>query len=203
MFHDSFPGRNVFLLGEEEARLVRDAYKFFIKNEVEEALSVYATAILKRYVEVAGIPREKEAAYVAAIYLAGRHPFSFPNSVSKEEFAEKFGLKASSLEWYTESITENLGLIKIYDYNRFPYYIDPESVIGAVLKAVVKSAVEEISVRTILGIEVMSEETVVEELVERLVDKLKIVPPVFKGEMHRVIRSMMREEIKKVGKKEH
>ncbi|MBS7287476.1 MAG: hypothetical protein KIH01_01675 [Candidatus Freyarchaeota archaeon] len=202
MFHDSFPGGNIFLLGEEETRLVRDAYKFFIKNEVEEALSVYATAILKRYVEAVGIPKEKEAAYVAAMYLAGRHPFSFPNSVSKEEFAERFGLKASSLEWYTESISEKLGFIKIYDYNRFPYYIDPESVIGAVLKSVVKSTVEEISVRMILGIEVMSEEDVVEELVERLVDKLKIVPPVFKGEMHRVIRNLMREELKKAGKRE-
>lgn len=203
MFYNSFPEKNVFLLGEEEAKLVKEAYKFFIKNNVEEALSVYASAILKRYVEAAGLPKEREAAYVAAIYLASRHPFSFPNPVSKEEFAEKFGLKASSLEWYSESISETLSIIKIYDYNRFPYYIDPESVIGAVIRSVVKSTVEEVGVRVVLGIEVMSEENIVEELVERLVDRLKIVPPVFKGEMYRIIRKLMKEELKKAGKKEY
>ncbi|MEM1659176.1 MAG: hypothetical protein QXK94_09100 [Candidatus Jordarchaeales archaeon] len=198
MFYNSFPGKNVFLLSEEEARLVKDAYKFFIKNDIEETLSIYAAALIKRYVKAAGVPREREAAYAAAIYLASRHPFSFPNPVSKEEFAERFGLKASSLEWYTESMVENLGIIKIYDYNRFPYYIDPESVIGAVIRSVVKSTVEELGVRALLGIEAISEEVVVEELVERLVDKLKIVPPVFKNEMYRVVRSIMREEMEKV-----
>ncbi len=201
MFYNSFPGKNFFLLSEEETNLVREAYKFFIKNDVEEVLSVYATAILKRYIKVAGLPKEREAAYAAAVYLASRHPFSFPNPVSKGEFAEKFGLKASSLEWYAENICENLEFIKIYDYNRFPYYIDPESVIGAVLKSVVRSTVEEVSVRTILGIEIMGEEAIVEGLVERLVDRLKIVPPVFKGEMHRVIRNLMKEEIEKMRKK--
>jgi len=198
VFYNYFSGRDVFALSEEEVELIKDAYKFFVKNDGEEALSVYAVTILKRYVEAAGLPKEREAAYTASIYLASRHPFSFPNHVSKGEFAERFRLKASSLEWYAETISERLGFIKIYDYNRFPYYIDPESVIGTVLCSVVKSTVEEIGVRTMLGIEVMNEDEVVEGLVERLVDRLKIVPPIFRREMHRVIRELMYREIEKL-----
>ncbi len=181
----------------EHLSLIKGAYKYYIKNDVRDALAFGAISLVNKYLQVAKLPKEEDAMFVAALYLVSRHPFSFANHTSKQEFAEQFGIKATSLDWYSENITEKLGFIRIYDYRHFPYYIDPEGIINSVILSVVRLTVEELMVRTVLGVETFNEDEAVDGIVDRLIDRLKIVPNVFKPEIRRLVSEYMGKEVKK------
>ncbi|MEX2706319.1 MAG: hypothetical protein ACTSSA_02920 [Candidatus Freyarchaeota archaeon] len=197
VYRDVLEGKFYETHRAEQLRLIREAYKFYVKNDVRDALAFGAVALIDRYLRVAKLPKEEDAMFVAALYLISRHPFSFANHTSKQEFAEQFGIKASSLEWYSENLAEKLGFIRIYDYRHFPYYIDPEGVINSVILSVVRLTVEELMIRTVLGVEVFDEDEAIDGIVDRLVDRLKIVPSVFKPEIRRLVSEYMSKEIKK------
>jgi len=197
VYRDVLEGKFYETHRAEQLRLIREAYKFYVKNDVRDALAFGAIALIDRYLRVAKLPKEEDAMFVAALYLISRHPFSFANHTSKQEFAEQFGIKASSLEWYSENLAEKLGFIRIYDYRHFPYYIDPEGVINSVILSVVRLTVEELMIRTVLGVEVFDEDEAIDGIVDRLVDRLKIVPSVFKPEIRRLVSEYMSKEIKK------
>ncbi|MGQ9721124.1 MAG: hypothetical protein ACUVXA_07360 [Candidatus Jordarchaeum sp.] len=181
----------------EHLRLIKEAYKYYVKNDVRDALAFGALSLINKYLQVAKLPKEEDAMFIAALYLISRHPFSFANHTSKQEFAEQFGIKATSLDWYSENITEKLGLIRIYDYRHFPYYIEPEGIINSVILSVVRLTVEELMVRTLLGVETFNEDEAIDGIVDRLVERLKIVPNVFKQEIRRIVSEYMSQEIKK------
>ena len=196
-YRDALEGNFLAVHGAEQLRLIKEAYKFYVKNDVRDVLAFGAVTLLNRYLRVAKLPKEDVAMFVAALYLVSRHPFSFANHTSKQEFAEQFGIKATSLEWYSENLADKLGFIRIYDYRHFPYYIDPEGVINSVILSVVRLTVEELAVRTLLGVETFEENEAIEGIVDRLVDRLKIVPSVFKPEIRRIVSEYMAKEIKK------
>lgn len=181
----------------EHLNLIKEAYKFYVKNDVRDALAFGAISLINKYLELAKLPKEEDAMFVAALYLISRHPFSFANHTSKQEFAEQFGIKATSLEWYSENLAEKLGFIRIYDYRHFPYYIDPEGVINSVILSVVRLTVDELMVRTVLGVETFTEDEAIDRIVDRLVERLKIVPNEFKPEIRRLVSEYISEEIKK------
>ena len=116
VYRDVLEGKFYETHRAEQLRLIREAYKFYVKNDVRDALAFGAVALIDRYLRVAKLPKEEDAMFVAALYLISRHPFSFANHTSKQEFAEQFGIKASSLEWYSENLAEKLGFIRIYDF---------------------------------------------------------------------------------------
>jgi hypothetical protein len=196
-YRDIQEGKFLAAQGAEQLRLIKEAYSFYVKNDFRDPLAFGAIALINRYLKVAKLPKEEDAMFAAAIYLVSRNPFSFANHTSKQEFAEQIGIKPASLEWYSENLAEKLGFIRIYDYRHFPYYIDPEGVINCVITSVVRQTVEELMVRTVLGVEIFNEVEATEAIVDRLVDRLKIVPNVFKPEIHRLVSEYMSEEIKK------
>ncbi|WXG41658.1 MAG: hypothetical protein WED07_12995 [Candidatus Freyarchaeum deiterrae] len=197
VYRDAQEGKFLAAQGAEQLRLVKEAYKFYVKKDFRDALAFGAIALINRYLKVAKLPKEEDAMFAAAIYLVSRNPFSFANHTSKQEFADQIGIKPASLEWYSENLSEKLGFIRIYDYRHFPYYIDPEGVINSVITSVVRQTVEELTVRTILGVEIFNEVEATDAIVDRLVDRLKIVPNVFKPEIRRLVSEYMIVEIKR------
>jgi hypothetical protein len=197
VYRDVQEGKFLAAQGAEQLRLVKEAYKFYVKNDFRDALAFGAIALINRYLKVAKLPKEEDALFAAAIYLVSRNPFSFANHTSKPEFAEQIGIKTASLEWYSDNLAKTLGFIKIKDYRHFPYYIDPEGVINSVITSVVRQTVEELMVRTVLGVEIFNKVEATDAIVDRLVDRLKIVPNVFKPEIQRLVSEYMNVEIKK------
>ena len=114
---------------------VRDAHEFFVENRIDERYLGVTLDLIRRYVSMEGTPREPDSLYAAALFMISRHPWSHPNPMTKNEFASRFRLKETSIDWYTDSIIEKLGFLKLHDSNQFPFYVDPIGTIAAGLLA--------------------------------------------------------------------
>ncbi|MHA1933906.1 MAG: hypothetical protein ACW97A_01375 [Candidatus Thorarchaeota archaeon] len=100
--------------------MVRDAHEYYIENRIDERYESMALDLIRRYVSQEGVPRELDSLFAAALYVVTRHPWSYPNPLTKTEFASKLRMKESSLEWHTDNITEKLGFATLRDKNQLP-----------------------------------------------------------------------------------
>jgi hypothetical protein len=168
-------------------KTVRDAYEFFKERKAKRYQSM-ALDLIRRYVIQEGIPRETDPLFGAALYIVTRHPWSYPNPLTKNEFAVKLLLPASSLEWYVDSIAEKLGFSTLRDSARLPYFMDPEGTIASVIDSVVKGSVSEKVVSSMVTGIVVPPEELTNEIVDRLCNVVKIVPPGFEQDLSSLVR---------------
>ena len=110
---------------------VKEAYKFYKDHGVKQTYAYYAIDIIIRYLIKLGSswPRERNVLYIAALYIASRHPFSHPNPNSRIEFARRFQIRTSSINWYVTRIVNELSFFKVYDTHSRPYFIDSSGII--------------------------------------------------------------------------
>ncbi len=157
-----------------------------------------ALDLVRRYVSQEGTPREVDPLFGAALYVVTRHPWSHPNPLTKTEFANRLRMKESSLEWYTDSIIEKLGFIILYDSSRNPFYVDPRGTILSVVDSIVMGSVGEEVVQGIVKGSVVSPNALADKIVDRLCSVVKVVPPTFEHELHRLVQRKIEEESKRL-----
>ncbi|MBS3794704.1 MAG: hypothetical protein KGY80_07395 [Candidatus Thorarchaeota archaeon] len=179
---------------QEVVQTIRDANEFFTESRVDERYGNMALDLIRRYVAEEGMPRELDPFFAAALYLVSRHPWSHPNPLTKNEFAGKFRMKESSLEWYTESIVEKLDFIILHDKNHLPFFIDSQGTICSVMDSIVKMSVGEAVVKSIVRGSPVSSHELTERIVDQLCDVVKIIPPAFQHELRSVVRNRIETE---------
>ncbi|MFX1296336.1 MAG: hypothetical protein ACFFD2_15975 [Promethearchaeota archaeon] len=174
---------------------VKEAYKFYKNNKVKQTYTFYAIDIIIRYLIKLGSswPRERNVLYIAALYIANRHPFSHPNHTSRYEFAKRFHIKTSSINWYVTRITQELNFFKLYDSHSRPYFIDSYGIIHVLSASISKSKVNEYFISHVALNEPIEKNIIVDDITAQLVDKLHLIPPIFRRELRRLIFSFIEE----------
>lgn len=174
---------------------VKEAYQFYIKNDVKEAYNFYAIDIIIRYLIRLGSswPRERNVLYIAALYVADRHPFSYPNPTSRYEFAKRFQIKTSSINWYVNRITDELKFFKLFDSHSRPYFIDSSGLIHVITASISQTRVNEYFIRQVALDEPIEENIIADDIIAQLVDKLRLIPPIFRRELRRLVLSFIDE----------
>lgn len=178
--------------------MVMDAHQFFAQNRIDETYQNMALDLIRRYISKEGKPRDADPFFGAALYMVTRHPWSHPNPLTKTEFASKLRMKESSLEWYTDSISEKLRFIVLHDRNQLPFFVDPQGTIAGVIDSVVKGSVGEGVVRSIVSGNAISPQILADKIVDRLCNVVSIVPSAFEQELHVIVSSMIERESKKL-----
>ncbi len=177
---------------------VRDAHEFFAEYNVDERYEFLALDLIRRYVFQEGLPRESEPFFGAALYMVIRHAWSYPNPLTKTEFANKLLLKESSLEWYTECIAEKLGFAVLRDKNHLPFFLDPQGTITSVINSVVRNSVGEEIVRSIVKGVFKAADALTEKIVDQLINVVKILPSAFEQELFNLVQRKIEEESEKL-----
>ena len=179
---------------EETIKFLKKAYEFFGKHSVKESYKIFALKVVAKYLTKAGSPRDQGALNAAVLYVVNRLPASYPNHGSKKEFAERFNLSESSLDWYVNSIIEQLGFFTLRDRKNFPYYVEKEGITFAVISSVVKVFVEESIVQGLAEIKPFDIKSIVDQISDMLISTLKIIPPVFRRDLAAKIEADLHEE---------
>jgi len=174
---------------------VKEAYKFYINNDVKKAYTFYAIDIIIRYLIKLGSswPRERTVLYIAALYIADRHPFSYPNPTSRYEYAKRFQIKSSSINWYVNRITEELKFLKLFDSHSRPYFIDSSGLIYVITASISQTQVNEYFIRKVALDEPVEENIIADDVIAQLVDKLRLIPSIFRRELRRLVMSLINE----------
>lgn len=178
--------------------MVLSAHEFYEEKKIEERYERMALDLVRRFVSQEGVPREEDPFYAAALYIVTRHPWSYPNPLTKSAFATKLVMKESSLEWYTESICEKLGFSVLHDSTQLPFFMDPKGTIASVVDSVVRSSVSEEVVSSIISRNVAAPEHLAEKIVDQLCNVVKIVPKVFQQELYNLVRRKIEVESKQL-----
>ncbi len=177
---------------------VRDAHEFYSENNIDERYELLALDLIRRYVSLEGVPRESEPFFGAALYMVTRHAWSYPNPLTKTEFANKLLLKESSLEWYTECIAEKLGFSILRDKNHLPFFLDPQDTISSVINSVVHNNVGEEIVRSIIKGSFVASDALAEKIVDQLLNVVKILPTAFEQELFNLVLRKIESESEKL-----
>ena len=178
--------------------MVMDAHQFFTQNRIDETYQNMALDLIRRYISKEGKPRDSDPFFGAALYMVTRHPWSHPNPLTKTEFASRLLMKESSLEWYTDSISEKLRFIVLHDRNQLPFFVDPQGTIAGVIDSVVKGSVGEGVVRSIVSGNAISPQILADKIVDRLCNVVSIVPSAFEQELHSIVTNVIERESKKL-----
>jgi hypothetical protein len=178
--------------------LVLNAHEYFKEKKIETRYEKMALDLVRRFVSQEGVPREEDPFFAAALYIVTRHPWSYPNPLTKSAFATKLVMKESSLEWYTESICEKLGFSVLHDNTQLPFFMDPNGTIASVVDSVVRTTVGEEVVSSIVNRNVSAPEYLAEKIVDQLCNVVKIVPTVFEQELYNLVRRKIEVESKQL-----
>jgi hypothetical protein len=193
-----FDDEHLAINPQEIVKVVRDAHEFYKENKIDERYESLALDLVRRFISREGVPREVDPFFGAALYIVTRHPWSHPNPLTKTEFASRLRMKESSLEWYTESITEKLSFNTLHDKAHLPFFMDPKGTIASVVDSIVGASVGEVVVRGIVAGSAPSYDKLAETIVDRLCNVVKIVPAVFEQEVHNLVRRKIEEESKRL-----
>jgi len=179
---------------QETIQFLKDAYEFFGNYAVKESYKIFAMKVIAKYITKAGFPRDQKTLNAAALYIVNRLPASYPNHSSKKEFADRLEISESSLDWYVNSIIEQLDFFTLRDRKNFPYYIEKDGITFAVISSVVKVFVEESIVQGLAEIKPFDIKNIVDQILDMLITTLRIVPPVFRRDLAIKIEADLQEE---------
>lgn len=172
--------------------------EFLEKKDVPEHFLTYVATILTRFLRYIPVPADHEACAVAALYVATRHPLSFPNVSTRESYSSKFDIKQSSIEWSLARIIETLGFITVRDTRHFPYYLDPKGVAVSVIKSLTKTKTLESLAVEMNGMRGEVEEVVDSVLVDAI-EEMNMLPEEFRGDLHKVVGDYVTKTREKYG----
>lgn len=178
--------------------MIRDAHQFFLQHKIDENYQTMALNLIRRYISQEGPPREPDPFFGAALYMVTRHPWSYPNPLTKTEFAMKLRMKETSLEWYTDSISDKLGFVVLHDKNQLPFFVDSQGTIASVITSVVRTSVGEEVVKSVVTNSALASFTLAQKIVDRLCNIVNIVPNAFERELQALVQRMIDEESEKL-----
>ncbi|MFX0169245.1 MAG: hypothetical protein ACFE89_07815 [Candidatus Hodarchaeota archaeon] len=180
---------------------LKQAYKIYKEKQVRQDLILPTLRILASHLGAQEVGREPEALYAAALYIAFRHPKTYPNLVPRSFFSQKdskntkrhpaetlfkkgFAAGDSSIDWYTKRVVEKLGIIVLYDERGLPYFLERTGPIYRLIDALA----EEIAVDAVLTSYIVNRrellEPILSGLLNRIFDTLRLLPKVFYNSLY-------------------
>ncbi len=186
---------------EVTATFLPEAYKLYTSKNVRPDLILPTLRILVAHLGTHGLGREPEALSAAALYIAFRHPNTYPNLVPRSYFAsygtkptkrtisiqlftKPFAAKDSSIDWYVKQITKRLKLIVLHDERGLPYFLEQKGPIYRLIDALA----EEAAVDAVLMSHVTNRQELIEPLLSGLLDRifntLKLLPKIFRSSLY-------------------
>ena len=190
---------NVITLNDKYIRkIIYEANHLYSKHDLDKNIIPIALDISIRFIKnsIPSEPREKNVLYCAAYFIAIRHPFSQPSYVTRDGFADQFNIKTTSLDWYINRILTELDFIRIHDLNQLPYFIDKTSLIHTVTISIIHSNLSESLINAVLNKKIPDVNILVDKIIGILIDRLKILPEVFKRSLRGLVLDTIRSEIK-------
>ena len=137
------------ILNEESKRIdeiTRKTIKFFADYKVEDenVQFRYLETILELdYDRVKSMLTNEKDFEKIVLYLMLNHPDQFPNYISLKEFADKYGIKQSKLEYYVDEIVENnIYPIKFFTLKPSPeiiYYFQEYGKVESMLRTITEN----------------------------------------------------------------
>ena len=180
---------------------LRQAYQLYVKKRVRQDLILPALRILATYTGTHGLVREPEALFAAALYIAFRHPNTYPNLVPRKYFSAQtlkrtkrqpteplfeisFNAKDSSIDWYVKQFVDKLGMISLYDERGLPYFLERTGPIYNLIDTLAEEAA--IDAVLISHVKYRPEllESIVSELLNRILNVLRLLPKVFRPSLY-------------------
>jgi hypothetical protein len=199
---DTFGNTDLFVWDnaspEETIECLKNAYDFFDEHSVKESYKIFALKIIAKYLTHVGFPRDQRALNASALYVVYRLPASYPNHMSKREFADRLNVTEKSLDWYSNSIVERLEFFTLRDKKNFPYYVERDGTVYAVITSVVKVFVEEAIVQGWVDIRPFDIKNIVSQILDMLINKLRIVPSAFRKDLAKKIEADLHDRFSSV-----
>lgn len=183
------------------AAFLRPAYRLFVSKQVRQDLILPALRMLAAYLASQGLDREPEALCAAALYIAFRHPNTYPNPVPRSYFAsdaqrrtkrhpaeplfdDPFKAKDTSIDWYAKRLVEKLSIIVLYDDRGLPYFLERNGPIYRLVEALTEEAATDAIVISHVADREELVEVVVNELLDRILNVLRLVPSIFRASLY-------------------
>ena len=190
---------NTIILNDEYIRnIIKEANKIYKNFNLDIDIIPVALDIIIRYIKktIPSEPREKNVLYLAAYYIVKRHPFAYPSYITRESFSIPFDIKTTSLDWYVNRILSDLNFIRIHDSQMKPYFIDRASLIFTVTHSIARSQLSEFLINAVINKKMHDVNIIVDDIVAILLDRLKILPEIFRRSVRTIVMDMTRAEIK-------
>lgn len=153
---------------------LRGAYHYYISREIVEKISARSLVIMSRYVALGGqINKETPA---AAAYIASRHPQSFPNMMTKGEFAAKMEVDVERMDKNVDDIAKKLNMIVLRDHKNYPYFLDRNGAIYSMIDGIVKEIGQEQIVYNTIGITRSNPSMIADTTIDIISTQLGLIP---------------------------
>lgn len=178
----------------QKREILKDAYHKYIKIGMSPEDALRATIMFYRFLKqykLKGIS-DKNAIMAAIAFITVRAPYTFPNDIPIQYYAKLFNVKGTSVEWFLKKIEKTLGIKRLHDLRHFPYFLDPNSVVYKVIENITHKIYQEEKIKNLLGIELFDEETVINKIIDELLNRLKIIPSVFRLSLYGLIEKIMK-----------
>lgn len=180
---------------------LKQAYQLYTSKQVRQDLILPSLRILANHLVAQEIGREPEALFAAAVYIAFRHPNTYPNLVPRSYFSaeasrtakripaeplfhQSFNVKDTSIDWYAKRIVEKLGIIVLYDERGLPYFLER---VGPIFR-LIDALAEEAAIDAVLASKISGRpdllEPIVRDLLNRIFNVLQILPKVFYNSLY-------------------
>jgi hypothetical protein len=183
------------------AIFLKQAYRLYTSKKVRQDLILPSLRILANHLGTQEIGREPEALFTAAIYIAFRHPNTYPNLVPRSYFSaeasqtakrrpaeplfhQSFNVKDTSIDWYAKRIVEKLDIIVLYDERGLPYFLERTGPIFRLIEALAEEASLDAVLTSKISGRPLLLEPIVRGLQNRIFDVLQILPRVFYNSLY-------------------
>ncbi|MHA1274414.1 MAG: hypothetical protein ACTSQS_13405 [Promethearchaeota archaeon] len=178
--------------------LIRAGVDFLQQFNIKHQLLKETAAIIYRFLRLKNrVPHNLFKYFIAAYYIVERHPKAFPVHVSKKRFCDIFKIPVNSLEYTVDKIINTLGLIKILDDKKYPYYFDPKTDIAFKLaKSIIKSSVEKKRMNFLIYNQPINPQIITEDLINELIFKMKLFPEELFKQFYDIIYDLVEKELK-------
>lgn len=183
------------------ANIIRQAYQLYISKNVRQDLILPTLRILTGHLSTQDLGREPKALFAAALYIAFRHPNTYPNLVPRSFFSAKidkttkrqplepifsapFNVKDSSIDWYSKQLIEKTGIIVLYDERGLPYFLERNGPIYRLIDALAEEAAIDAVLTSHISNRRELVEPVVSGLLNRIFNVLRLIPRVFYNSLY-------------------
>jgi hypothetical protein len=176
--------------------LLLDGKNFLLEFDINEELVQDTISVIYRYLRrKAQVPHNLYKFFIAAYYIMERHPQAFPMHQPKSEFCEKFGIKATSLDYSVEKLVEVVGFKKILDDKNFPYFLDLQYDLNfKLIKNIIDQKIDTEMMDFLVNSQPKNPQFITEELVTQIVFEMELFPEELFRQFYYIVYELVEEK---------
>jgi len=163
---------------------------------IPKKISVYVSSIMFRFLQESKIPQNILNYFAAALYIAQRHPLSFPLHKKKSKFCNLYLIEESSLDYCVNELIRKLKFRKILDDKNYPYFIDPLDLGLKVVKNLVKKECQETLMQFFSNSIPINTQILSEKLTTMSVFEMRVFHEELFRQIYEVIYDLVLDELK-------